>query len=410
MTTNERELTDRDPLILGQWLREARRERGLTQEDAAEEVGIARTSLVAIEKGERRVRPAELLKLARIYGRKLDELMRPQPPLEGFAVQFRLPAYVDTESSEATSPITEFQRLVQDYLELERLTGDALPRQYPAAHDTEPIPPRAAGEQLSQVERSRLGLGDGPLLHLRELLENDVGIRIFYLPMPSKFAGLFGYTEEAGACVAINAQHPPERQRWSLAHEYGHFLTNRYRPEVTVLHAFERIPAAERLADSFAEHFLLPSAGITRRFAEAKRASQGTITPAHLLQLATFYGVSLPALAIRLESLRLLPSGTWDRLREARFKVHEAKRLMSIEPEASDVERFPTRYRLLAVHAYREGIITEGQFAHVLRVDRVTARGIAADLSKRQIITDAGQAAEIDVGFFEGDGRIAGSS
>jgi len=48
--------------------------------------------------------------------------------------------------------------------------------------------------------REHRGLhGDG----VRERLENDVGSRIFYLPMASKIAGLFAYNDELGGCVGI---------------------------------------------------------------------------------------------------------------------------------------------------------------------------------------------------------------
>ena len=33
-------------------------------------------------------------------------------------------------------------------------------------------------------------------------------------------------------CIAVNLKHPRERQHWTLAHEYGHFLTERYRANV----------------------------------------------------------------------------------------------------------------------------------------------------------------------------------
>ena len=97
-----------------------------------------------------------------------------------------------------------------------------------------------------------MGLGDGPVLRLRETLESDVGIRIFAIEMPSRVAGIFSYTEELGGCIALNARHPEERRRWSMAHEYGHFLTTRFQSEVTVLGAYTRVPAIERFADAFA--------------------------------------------------------------------------------------------------------------------------------------------------------------
>ena len=45
------------PRVLGQRLQEARRARGLTQQDVADSLELARTTITALEKGERRIRP-----------------------------------------------------------------------------------------------------------------------------------------------------------------------------------------------------------------------------------------------------------------------------------------------------------------------------------------------------------------
>lgn len=55
-------------LALGQAIRNARRQAKLTQQAVATQIGIARTTLVAIEKGERQIRPHELTHLATIVG------------------------------------------------------------------------------------------------------------------------------------------------------------------------------------------------------------------------------------------------------------------------------------------------------------------------------------------------------
>jgi Zn-dependent peptidase ImmA (M78 family) len=60
--------------------------------------------------------------------------------------------------------------------------------------------------------------------------------------------------------------HPEERHRWSLGHEYSHFLTNRFRPEVSVMFGYERVPASERFAYAFAGAFLMPSNGLKLGF------------------------------------------------------------------------------------------------------------------------------------------------
>lgn len=388
-----------DPIILGRRLREARRERGLTQSEVADDLGIARTSLVAIEKGERPVRPDEFVKLARIYGRNLDDLLRRSPPLEEFALQFRVPPFVTIGSEDIDRTLIEFQRLVEDYLELERLTQTPLAKRYPPIYDFEGLRPNQAGEQVAQLERSRLSLGDGPVTHLRSLLETEVGLRVFSIPLPSKVAGFFGYTDIAGGCIALNAKHPLERQLWSLAHEYGHFLTRRYRSEVTILHVYERQPASERFAESFAEHFLMPASSVMRRFSDLKKANPKGPTPALLMELASVYGVSLQALILRLESLRLVPVGSWDRLEDSGFKVQEARRLLDVPIAESEAEVVPLRYKYLAVAAYREGLTTEGQFAKFLRLDRVSARRVADDLGRQEYVNDEGAPGEVSVTF-----------
>ena len=78
-----------DPRVLGARLQDARRARGLTQQAVADRLGIARTTLVAIEKGERRILPDELIKLAAIYGRPVSEFVAKHVVVEGFVPQFR---------------------------------------------------------------------------------------------------------------------------------------------------------------------------------------------------------------------------------------------------------------------------------------------------------------------------------
>ena len=399
----ERALESIDPRALGRRLQEARKARGLTQQDAADSLSVARTTVTALEKGERRMRPSELIQLARLYGRPVSEFVGPKEPIADFAVQFRRSGVgsTDAETSEA---VEQFRRLCEDYLYLENLSGAPLgPPQYSTAGTT----PESAAADVASSERNRLGLGDGPLLRLRDTLESDVGLRVFVIDLPSRVAGVFSYTEELGGCIAVNARHPVQRRRWSMAHEYGHFLTNRFQSEVSLLGSHGRIPTTERFADAFARCLLMPAPGLRRRFNELSRAVDGKVTAAEVCRVAHQYVVSVEAMMLRLEELGVLPGGTWERLQDRGFKVREAQEILGLTPHPSGDQLLPLRYQYLAARAYEEGQLTEGQLARLLRVDRVLARRAVQRLTHPLHLLDEGEVASLPVDLassFSGQG------
>lgn len=375
-----------DPLVIGERLADARRARHLTQQQAAEALGVARTTITAIEKGDRRPRAAELFALAQLYARPVGDFVRSEHPTPrpNFIVQFR--AARGSGGRERTSDrdvdIRRFDDLCRWYVELEELLGAPIPRHYPGVYDVSDTPPERAAEEVATSERNRLGLGDGPIGDLWSLLETDIGLRVFALRMTdARIAGMFVYTEEYGGCIAVNANQPEERRRLSAAHEYAHFLTNRFRPEITVLNVYKRAPEGERFADAFARYFLMPAAGLSRRFEAIRRAKHSPITPGDVLALSHLFRVSFQAMTWRLEELKLLPVGTWDRLRELGFQPSKARELMQLPTHKSELPSLPLRYQALAVQAYEKGDLTEGQLAERLGTDRIGARELVRNLT-----------------------------
>jgi len=126
----------------------------------------------------------------------------------------------------------------------------------------------------------------------------------------------------------------------------------------------------------------MPHAGLSRRFNEMKR-SRGDFTIADLCTLAAYYFVSVESMTRRLEELRLVPSGTWDKVRDAGLRVDEARALLQLAPPQVPEDILPPRYVFLAADAYEHGLLSEGQFARYLRVDRLEARRIAATVRGR---------------------------
>jgi len=381
-----------DPRDVGQRLQLARKARGLTQADAAEKLGVARTTLTAIEAGDRPVKPSELAALARLYARSIAELVRRDEPVEPFAVQLRSTLPSRRFSYEDLEPhVFEFQRLCEDYAAVEKMRDAPLATRYPVPYEIDSSKPERSGEDVATRERHRLGLGDGPIHNLRELLESDVGLRVFYLDLPSRVAAMYSYTQALGGCIAVNRRHPAERRRQSLAHDYGHFLTDRYRSEVFLVGRYQRVPAQERFAETFGRAFLLPESGLSRRFNDLHRARAGKVTPADLCVLAHLFFVSVQAMTLRLEELDLVPVGTWERLEQQGFRVREAQSLLGLPPQAETPEALPTRYRYLVAEAYLSGELSEGQLARFFRTDRVAARRMIAALESHSEVSEEGE-------------------
>src|SRR5258707_164684 len=124
------------------------------------------------------------------------------------------------------------------------------------------LDPRVLGRRLQEARKARnmtqeaaaaaLPLKRPTLVAIEkgDRLEADVGLRIFVFEMASDVAGVFAYNDTLGGCIGINSCHPFPRQRWTLAHEYAHFLSARYIIEITWLADKRRTSPRERLADS----------------------------------------------------------------------------------------------------------------------------------------------------------------
>jgi transcriptional regulator with XRE-family HTH domain len=72
-------MTDQPHKRLAERLREAREEKGLSQEEVALKLGLPRPAISQIENGRRRVEVLELARLAKLYDRPLDFFANEEP-------------------------------------------------------------------------------------------------------------------------------------------------------------------------------------------------------------------------------------------------------------------------------------------------------------------------------------------
>jgi Zn-dependent peptidase ImmA (M78 family)/transcriptional regulator with XRE-family HTH domain len=387
-----------DPRILGQRLAEARKARGITQEAAASHLGCSRPTYIAIEKGERPAKSEEIVKLATLFGKRVHELLLQAEPITVLSPHLRgevervHPGNAALVREQMASGIEDFQRFLDQYRELERLMNAPLRSKLPEERALgSVVDPAELAEDTATEERRRLGLGDQPLINLRATLETEVGLRIFYSDMlPSPVAGMYDFVPALGCCLYINRKHPPERRRVSMVHEYGHGIVDRHKPAIDYLFMPGRKPANERFADAFAAAFLMPATSVRRRFLDVVNMT-GDFQVADLCRLAHAYFVSVEAMTYRLEKLGLVQKGRAELLKESRLPVRQAKERLRLSPHPVNDDPHPERYKALAVYAYDQEKISEGQLAQFLRCDRVTAREIVQDYLTSRDVNEEGQ-------------------
>ena len=381
---------DTDLSALAQRLVSARKSVGVTQDAAAAHLGMSRPTFIAIEKAVRRPRPEEIVKLAALYRTSVNTLLRQetQPPKLQPHLRSALNNNNAEDQEELETAIAKLTGFVDDYVFLEKKLDAQPVNNFPPRIHAQVGPVERFAEHCAQEERARLNLGAHlPIYTLRKVLE-DVGVHVFIDTLSSKLAGLYVFVPDFGYCILINKLHPRERRRWTTAHEYGHFLLDRDKPGVDYLRAVQRKPENERFADAFAAAFLMPEAGVQRRFyEEVERKSDFNV--GDLCRMASYYAVSLMAMTLRLESLTLIGRGSWDSIKAEGVAVKELKREAGVEEQADadSAETFPDRYKLLAVQAWTSDKISTGTLAKLLRCSLVEAREIAYRCA--EVATDA---------------------
>lgn len=367
------------PDVLGARLKTARSLARLTQVQVAEKIGIARTTLVAIELGKRQVAAAELRRFAELYSVAESELLSGGKASLAMEVKFRSQVD-DAHSPEESEAAALLNRLAEASVEIEALVGGSRSMaELPLVIFARDLDLDDQAEDAATSIRQRLGIGIGPIQDLVSLMETDLGIRVFERPLPGKISGAVAFDDEHGGFVLLNANHPWSRRRLTAAHELCHLLVRL--SGLRVHFEGDRSQTLEdKFCDAFARAFLMPAAAVRKRFADFKAIARD-FTVRHLLTLSVYFNVSIEAVARRLESLKLVVKGTFDSLKDQGLGT---KHLNAVRKELGAPEeppRFTPRIYLLAGVAYDRKQLSEQQLARMLQLSILTVREMLSDVS-----------------------------
>jgi len=264
----------------------ARIRRCLSKARLAKELGITARSLQNYETGSSA--PDEVL-LTRIAKRlkfpvSFFFLEEDMPLLTEPAVSFRKLSKMTGIMQESTFAAGTMAFKINQWME-ERfnLPQAGLP-------DLSDLPPEEAAATLRRL----WGLGNAPIPNMIHLLESK-GIRIFSLPEEIRDVDAFCTWYENKPFVFLNTLKSAERSRFDAAHELGHLVRDLY----SLQHGEKHEPQMEHEANAFASAFLMPKESVIAH-------QPPTCTIHYLIKLKHYWGVSLAALAYRLNALGLV--------------------------------------------------------------------------------------------------------
>jgi Zn-dependent peptidase ImmA (M78 family) len=229
--------------------------------------------------------------------------------------------------------------------------------------------------------RNTLQLGEAAAKSLREDIESRWGVMVFHELMDT---GSGATTRgEFGAAVLENANEPPKRRAFSLAHELFHLLTwgDDARPAGGGSDGSPK--RREQLANAFAAALLMPAEILKRKITGLRIRG-----PADLLPTAAALGVSVPALAWRSVNLGLLAKELVQKVLDSPDRFGVADR--GWVPPAELDQPLPDRYVSLAYAAYMRGDISIGKLAELLETTvgmvehRLDAYGLDLDADEFQ--------------------------
>ncbi|MER8446558.1 XRE family transcriptional regulator [Mesorhizobium sp. M1066] len=354
---------------IGERLRIARVSVKKTQDEIAGVLGVSRPTMISIEKGQRKIRLDELHMVAPVLGISVNKFLARDAVHVDLFARFRK---ANADQDEAASSIRLLNKLASASVELERILGINFSPSYPPEQPISQGSVERQAEEAAMSLRHRLGLGHAPISDIVSLIEGELGIRVFIRSLPSKVSGLFAFDPLVGACILLNANHPWERRALTAAHETGHFVSDR--SSVDVLEIDELATSQEeRFANAFSFAFMMPPIGVRRKFKELAEADN-RFTPRHLILMAHTFHVSPEAMCRYMERLELLPGGTFDSMKERGFDRQFIRGIVGDLAPSSNALPTTPRLAQLASSAYRRGLVSEGQLARMLELDRIEVR------------------------------------
>lgn len=383
--------------IVAARIRQVREQRQLTQERAAQLLGIDRARLSGMENASRPIDIPMLARLAQVYGVSMRDFITESEPEQTDVNTQRtdnrgvgsvlLRATAQHSLPEIPSELHGVEKFARRFTHLiEQL--DATP---PAADlprwEADNDLPKSRLEGYAHHLKNTWGIDDTPIAPRIFALLDEKGIPVYREPLlDATISGAYWDVPTLGSLIFVNAKDIPYRQAFTAAHELAHALF--HHPGVISYKRQANLSMVERFANEFASVLLMPAADIDKCIVEMGIGRR--ITPEDVVVLHRHFGVSYAAMLVRLKKLRLIQDTQYRQYKEER-PVSLALQLgyavksweFNYDPDEADIitrlRWLPRHYVRLVRQANDVGVLSDRQAASYLNVDFEAWEGLLLD-------------------------------
>jgi Zn-dependent peptidase ImmA (M78 family)/transcriptional regulator with XRE-family HTH domain len=269
---------------IGYRIKTAREQLGISQADLSQKLDYNSAATIShFESGLRKISIEDLIRLGQVLQVPMDYFYSVEGEVNRPRVRFRAAEVRPSVRSEVSAFLAFAQSHSQAPIALSSLTGETTPWY--------------AAEELLKIAK----LQNPPVSP--EEVASKLNIPVFEWGFPDEISGLF-VADQGKACIGVNQSHPKVRQRFTVAHELGHFVFSDGQDlfvdfmDNSMDLQNEQKRSAEKKANIFAADLLMPKTMLKRDFKEL--GIDG------LILLAQKYQVSEQAMWFRLINLKLV--------------------------------------------------------------------------------------------------------
>jgi Zn-dependent peptidase ImmA (M78 family)/DNA-binding XRE family transcriptional regulator len=345
--------------IIAYRIRNARKLQLLSQQEVANEVGVSKQMISKYEKGESIPDSSKLIKLANLFGQKVDYFFRAFK-VELGEVSFRKKSSFSQKRQDSLKEWIKIK--LENYLYLEEtLSIDSSFDNIIAnntIHSIEDI------EKAVLKLRNTWNIGMDPVHNIIQILE-DKEIKVIELDVAdAEFDGLACFVDNKYPVIVVNHNFPVERKRFTLLHELAHLLLNFPNCDTKT---------EEQFCNKFASAFLLPKKIMIEDLGNKRK----NISQQELIAIQKKYGISIQAIFYRLVDAKILSKA---QLKKFFQKINDNPKLKEdIDSSRFETLEYSDRYERLVYRAVSEENITVSKASSLLNKD---INSIKEDLAK----------------------------